>query len=599
MAAFLPAPTISVPIAQPRTKIMVLHCSPNHSLSLKTLFPRLDTRTLGTKKLANCFKPCSVCAQACASSLSATASQSHKDKGLWQVVGTIGAATAISKFMGLLRETVLAAVFGVGPVINAFNYASIIPGFSLAMLGGINGPFHSAMTAALSKRSKEDRQQLVESVSTIAGLVCAGMSIVVYTMAAPLLDTFAPGLVWDAADGVLTRQIAIVQLKVMAPCVMLAALIGISFGSLSADGIYGVPSLSPALSSMAILVAVAQHVLWFGSSASASENFMAGGIVLAVGSTLGAVLQWLAQVVAKNKAGSRLLHLHWVNPFQDEGVREVMAVMMPAAVGSGMLQIATFTDLYFASFIPGAAAALGYANLLVMAPLGILSSSILLPLLPIFSRLSQAVTLSMVSVMTPLARPIVRVLFERRAFGAPASGLVSSLVICYVLGSTFYLARDVLVRVFYALGDGQTPFYISLAAIVANAALDWLLVRFGGFGAPGLVLATMVVNIASAGALLTELSGRLGGLQLSWERPVLLLVGCSLYSSAITRVSYDQIFVLLSRWTSHWIVDFTSLSLASTAGVMSFFAPLVFVQVPEIRSVLQLALSRFDSEVIQ
>jgi hypothetical protein len=170
MAAFLPAPTVTVPIGQPRTRIMVLHCSPNHSLSLKTLFPRLDTLTLDTKKLANCFKPCSVCAQACASSLSATASQSHKDKGLWQVVGTIGAATAISKFMGLLRETVLAAVFGVGPVINAFNYASIIPGFSLAMLGGINGPFHSAMTAALSKRSKEDRQQLVESVSTIAGL---------------------------------------------------------------------------------------------------------------------------------------------------------------------------------------------------------------------------------------------------------------------------------------------------------------------------------------------------------------------------------------------------------------------------------------------
>ncbi len=93
--------------------------------------------------------------------------------------------------------------------------------------------------------------------------------------------------------------------------------------------------------------------------------------------------------------------------------------------------------------------------------------------------------------------------------------------------------------------------------------------------------------------------GLCSGLQLSWERPVLLLVGCSLYSSAITRVSYDQIFVLLSRWSSHWIVDFTSLGLASTVGVMSFFAPLVFVQVPEIRSVLQLALSRFDSEMIQ
>ncbi|CAK9236513.1 unnamed protein product [Sphagnum tenellum] len=208
------------------------------------------------------------------------------------------------------------------------------------------------------------------------------MSIVVYTMAAPLLGTFAPGLlVWDAADGVLTRQIAIVQLKVMAPCVMLAALIGISFGSLSADGIYGVPSLSPAL----------WHNMFCGLAPvhlpRKTSWLVTWEIVLAVGSKLGAALQWLAQVVAKNKAGSRLLHLRWVNPFQDEGVHEVMAMMMPAAVGSGMLQIATFTDLYFASFLPGAAAALGYANLLVMAPLGILSSSILLPLLPIDSGL--------------------------------------------------------------------------------------------------------------------------------------------------------------------------------------------------------------------
>jgi putative peptidoglycan lipid II flippase len=77
---------------------------------------------------------------------------------------------------------------------------------------------------------------------------------------------------------------------------MEVVLVLICHAKCSADGIYGVPSLSPALSSMAILVAVAQYVLWFGSSASASENFMAGGIVLAVGSTLGAVLQWLAQV---------------------------------------------------------------------------------------------------------------------------------------------------------------------------------------------------------------------------------------------------------------------------------------------------------------
>jgi hypothetical protein len=79
MATFLSAPIITVPIGQPRTRIMMFHCSPNHSLSLKTLFPRVDTLTFDSKKLANCVKPCSVCAQTCASSLSTTASQTHKD----------------------------------------------------------------------------------------------------------------------------------------------------------------------------------------------------------------------------------------------------------------------------------------------------------------------------------------------------------------------------------------------------------------------------------------------------------------------------------------------------------------------------------------
>ncbi len=57
--------------------------------------------------------------------------------------------------------------------------------------------------------------------------------------------------------------------------------------------------------------------------------------------------------------------------------------------------------------------------------------------------------------------------------------------ICLTLKCTLLMFFSL--SMFSALGDGQTPFYISLAAIVANAALDWLLVCFGGFGAPGLV----------------------------------------------------------------------------------------------------------------
>lgn len=242
----------------------------------------------------------------------------------------------------------------------------------------------------------------------------------------------------------------------MAPCALLAALIGLGFGSLSANGVYGVPSLSPALSSIAILAAVALHVSFFHQfHVSPAQQALSGGISLAIGSTCGALLQWGMQVIAQQRAGLvGGLRLSWSNPFKEAGIYEVLAVMVPAALNSGLTQVATFTDLYFASFIPGAAAALGFANLLVMAPLGILSSPVLLSLLPVFSRLTDVehlpalrdcvqqglllaatLTLSLTAVMIPLARPIVQFAFQRRTFDAAASSVVSSLVVCYVSGT--------------------------------------------------------------------------------------------------------------------------------------------------------------------
>ena len=68
------------------------------------------------------------------------------------------------------------------------------------------------MTSALSKRPKEEGQYLVASVSILAGLVCAGMGVVIFLQAGFLIDTLAPGLsVAEFTDELLTRQIAILQ----------------------------------------------------------------------------------------------------------------------------------------------------------------------------------------------------------------------------------------------------------------------------------------------------------------------------------------------------------------------------------------------------
>ncbi|MFM7634153.1 MAG: lipid II flippase MurJ, partial [Cyanobacteriota bacterium] len=186
------------------------------------------------------------------------------------------------------------------------------------------------------------------------------------------------------------------------------------------------------------------------------------------------------------------------------------------------------------------------------------SNALLVPLLPVYSRLtaaedrpqliarirqglmlSSASMLPLGALMIGLAGPIVDLIYERGAFNATAGDLVDGLLMAYGLGMAVYLGRDVLVRVFYALGDGNTPFRLSMAGIGLNAVFDWLLV--GGptpwglqlpalnFGAPGLVLATVAVNVITCGALLSALHRRLGGLPLlAWGRDtsLLLLAAC-------------------------------------------------------------------------
>lgn len=152
--------------------------------------------------------------------------------------------------------------------------------------------------------------------------------------------------------------------------------------------------------------------------------------MLAGSTTVGAVLQWLIQLPALARQGLNRFQLVW--DWQDPGVREVLQVMGPATLSSGMLQINVFVSLFFASGIPAAAAGLGYANLLVQTPLGLLSNALLVPLLPVYARLtapqdrpeligrirqglmlSNASMLPLGALMVGLALPIVALIYER------------------------------------------------------------------------------------------------------------------------------------------------------------------------------------------
>lgn len=511
-------------------------------------------------------------------------------RSLAGIAGIVAVATLISKIFGLVREQIVAAAFGVGPVINAYSFAYVIPGFLLILLGGINGPFHSALVSVLAKKDHKEAAPLIETVATLVTVILFIVTIILVIYASKFIDLLAPGL--DAE----VRKIAIQQLQIMAPLAVFAGLLGIGFGSLNASDQYWLPSISPLFSSLTIVIGVGSLFWWLGDKINSPEYVQLGGIVLASTTLVGGVWQWLAQQIAQVKSGISRFHFRF--DWGRKGVDEVMKVMAPATLSSGMLHINVYTDLFFASYLENAAATMRYANFIVLTPVGIISNMILVPFLPIFSRLSApenwkelklritqglvltALTmLPLSAIFIALANPIVRIIYERGVFKADASAVVAPVLIAYALGMFFYLGRDVLVRVFYALGDGETPFKISIINIFINAILDYFLAK--AFGTEGLVLATIGVNICSIVAMIWILHKRLNGFPLGeWAGIFIGLLGGTIVTGFVAR---GVNWLCCSVWGDQgFFLQLVNLSLSSLIAIGIFILICKLLKLPEL-----------------
>jgi putative peptidoglycan lipid II flippase len=478
-------------------------------------------------------------------------------KSIANIAGIVAAATLISKVFGLVRQVALAYAFGNGIVVEAFTYAYAIPGFLLILLGGMNGPFHSAIVSVLAKqKDQSETVEIVETVTTIVGIILLGVSILIFCFASNAIDLSAPNLLnsGDAIRGALVRQSAIEQLQIMSAMAVLAGFIGIGFGTLSSADFYWLPSISPLLSSFATIIGVGILALYLGPNIALRENALLGGKVLAGTVLIGAILQWLIQVVTQWKAGLGTIkpRLEW----RRQGVQDVLKILAPATFSSSTLQINLFIDNAFASGIIGASSAMQYSGMLIQAPLGIISNVILASLLPEFSRLTdpsnwtqlkdrirQGLILTGIAMMPlsaiimTLSFPIVQTVYQNGAFKTQDSLLVGSILIASSLGMFIFLARDVLVRVFYALGDGGTPFKISMVNIFFNLLFDYLFWK--PFGAAGITLSTVCINLISLSVMLFLLDRRLNGLPWRGFLPLVSIFLASAVAGAATwGVSY-------------------------------------------------------------
>ena len=115
-------------------------------------------------------------------------------RSLRSISTVIGIGTLLSKAFGMIRQIAIAAVFGVGTAYDAYNYAYILPGFFLVLIGGINGPLHNSIVSVLSRRSRQEGGHILYSINTSILLPLILISVILFVAADQIIQLMAPGL---------------------------------------------------------------------------------------------------------------------------------------------------------------------------------------------------------------------------------------------------------------------------------------------------------------------------------------------------------------------------------------------------------------------
>ena len=417
----------------------------------------------------------------------------------------IALVTIASKFMGFVRDMVVANFYGATLVSDAYFYALQIPSLAIIILGGVGGPFHSAAVAVFSKLipdfdSKPDEyvNKLYNTFLTVSFLFFAICSILGFFFADKIM-----GLIISAGSPELV-SLASAHFKIMSPIILIGGIIGIFYGLLICHKQYILPNLSPMILSIVVVIVI-----------SLVHNDKTG-VVLAGATTLGAICQLIVQFPKIRQIGYRIKpNLDVVNNPQFKNICELL---FPAILSSTIGQISIYIDMFFASTLKeGAWTSVVFANRIFQFPVGILVTAFLVPLFPIFSRLAGEgnfesiktyfnkgvgvlffAGLPMIILILLLAQDGISLIFERGAFNANAVLMVSA-ALCYLSFSIIpYVFRDSITRVYYAFNDSKTPFIIAMSSIALKAFLNWLLILKLDMGIAGITLSTTFVTLFNA-----------------------------------------------------------------------------------------------------
>jgi putative peptidoglycan lipid II flippase len=437
--------------------------------------------------------------------------------------------TMLSRLSGLVRDSVMTAVFGASIYMDAYNVANRIPNLLRELLaeGALGASFTKVYAQAVEKDPEAAKKLLAHSLQL--ALVVTGL----VTLAGIF---WSEELVWlttssqKPQDLELLRTSATGMTQLLFPFILFASLGAIFQGVLYQQGRFFIAAVAP----IALNVLNIAGALWFGRwaqsllGADAFVRFGNAGIFgLALGTMLGGGAQAAVQLWGVWRPAFTEIRFRWGEWPWSSDVKKVLTLMAPMIIAASSGQVNVIVNSNFATQLQtGTVSHLANAFRLIQLPIGVFGVAVGSAVLPVLSRALaksggrvevdaqkeminalELVTWLMVTCSVVLfvnSESVTALLYRAGRFGAEDSHSTAVLVEGYAVGLMGYGLLKVLNGYYVAVGRTKFPMWVGVLSIGVNYFLNSYLVM--RFGATGLATTASFVLTLNATILLIGIS---------------------------------------------------------------------------------------------
>ncbi len=432
-------------------------------------------------------------------------------------IGLVASLTMVSRVLGLVRDSLTAAIFGTSALASAFFAAFQLPNLFRRLLGegALTAAFVPTLNDELAKRRREGAFVLVNEVSSWLLIVSGALVLGAMVLLSQPAWLVALGRAGGAEADTVGRWLQGAELAlVLFPYLIFVCMAAAFSAALQTLGRFLEPALSPVWLNLAMIGLLAGAVWLRPEMKETQMNALCAGVLV------GGFFQMAVPAWALMREGWRPRF----TPRLSGPVREIMRLMGPTLLGSAVYLInMTVSRFIGLSLNDSAVSVLNFAQRLMELPIGVFAVAVTTVVFPLISRhaaqgnreglalsyrkgmrLILAVNVPAAVGLAILGEPVIRLLFQRGAFDAADTLAMVPVLAVAAAGLPFLAFANLALRAFYAEKDTVTPMHAALLSFVVNVTLSFALM--GRFSTVGLAAASTVATLVQAWYLQAKLT---------------------------------------------------------------------------------------------